>query len=183
MAGSPNPLPPAFFARKTVAVARDLVGCVLARRVGRRVVRSPIAETEAYVGPHDLACHAAKGRTRRTEAMYAEPGRLYVYFVYGVHWMLNVVTEAEGYPAAVLIRGVEGTMGPGRLTAALGITGTLNAKMCAPASGLWIEPRPAVVPPREIVRGPRIGVAYAGPVWSAKPYRFTRAAAKRSPRK
>ena len=182
-----KPLSSDFFARRTVTVARELLGCVLARRVNGKVVRARITETEAYVGPHDLASHASRGRTARTEIMFGAPGTFYVYFVYGAHWMLNVVTEREGYPAAVLIRGIDGAPGPGRLTKTLGITGELNAKPSATKTGLWIEPREAAVSPRAIRTSPRIGIGYAGPLWAAKPYRFTLAAEgaakRRDPRK
>lgn len=131
-----------------------------------------ITETEAYVGPHDLASHAARGRTERTEVMFGPPGTLYVYFVYGIHWMLNVVTGPAGYPAAVLIRSVAEITGPGRLTKALGIDGRFNRLAAGEPAGLWFEERAGARPPR-IARSARIGVAYAGPIWSKKEYRFT----------
>jgi DNA-3-methyladenine glycosylase len=165
-------LPPEFFNRPAQQVARDLLGKRLVRRLGESVVAAPVVETEAYVGPHDLACHAARGRTRRTEVMFAPPGTLYVYFIYGMHWMLNVVTGEEGYAAAVLIRGIEGAIGPGRLTSALNITGELNGLPAAPLHGLWFEDAGIGVPPSRVMRTPRIGIDYAGPVWSAKKLRF-----------
>ena len=128
-----------------------------------------ITETEAYLGPHDLACHAARGRTARTEIMYGPPGSLYVYFVYGMHWMLNVVTGPEGYPAAVLIRGAGDIAGPARLTRVLEITGALNGKQAAPESGLWFETGEGAQP---VTATPRIGVDYAGLRWSARKLRF-----------
>src|SRR4029079_3799991 len=126
-----------------------------------------ITETEAYVGPQDLASHASKGRTKRNEAMFGPPGTFYVYFLYGLHWMLNVVTGPVDYPAAVLIRGVEGIVGPARLTKALGINGDLNGKMAGRETGVWFGegPRPMR---KQIIRSARIGVDYAGPVWSLK---------------
>src|SRR3989344_3265504 len=96
-----------FFNRKTLAVARDLIGCFLVRRFKGKTFRLKITETEAYIGPHDLASHASKGRTARTEIMFGKAGTLYIYFIYGMYYMLNIVTEKAGYPAAVLIRGVE----------------------------------------------------------------------------
>jgi DNA-3-methyladenine glycosylase len=128
-----------------------------------------ITETEAYVGPHDLACHASRGRTERTQAMFGPPGTFYLYLVYGLHWMLNVVTGPIGYPAAVLIRSLEGMTGPGRLTNSLGITGELNGQKADERSGMWFTGRQKAA---RFIRTPRIGVEYAGPIWSAKKYRF-----------
>ncbi len=104
--------------------------------------------------------------------MFAPGGVWYVYLCYGMHEMLNLVTGPADWPAAVLIRGVENINGPGRLTRAFGIGRSLNARPAAPASGLWLEDDGLVVPRRAIRSGPRVGVAYAGPVWAAKPWRF-----------
>lgn len=159
--------------RDTVALARGLIGRVLAVRVADGVARRRIVETEAYDGPGDLACHASKGRTARTGVMFGPSGRWYVYLCYGVHEMLNLVTGPEGWPAAVLIRGVEGAVGPGRLTKALGIDRRFSSVGATRTTGLWIEDDGWVLPAgQEIVAGPRVGVAYAGPVWSMKPWRF-----------
>ena len=162
-------LEPAFFDRPADAVARDLCGRTLVRLWDGERIALTIAETEAYLGPHDLACHAARGRTPRTEIMYGPPGTLYVYFVYGMHWMLNVVTGPWGYPAAVLIRGAGDIGGPGRLTHALAITGALNGKQAVRKSGLWFEAGEGAQP---VTATPRIGVDYAGPRWSARKLRF-----------
>jgi DNA-3-methyladenine glycosylase len=162
-------------ARTTVALARWLLGKTLVRADSTApggAHRARITETEAYHGPRDLACHASKGRTPRTEVMFAPGGVWYVYLCYGMHEMLNLVTGPADWPAAVLIRGVENISGPGRLTRAFGIGRALNARPAAPASGLWLEDDGLVVPRRAILSGPRIGVAYAGPVWAAKPWRF-----------
>ena len=132
-----DPLGVRFFNRDAEDVARDLIGCYLIRRRGDTLLRNTITETEAYVGPHDLACHASRGQTGRTKTMFGSPGTLYVYLVYGLHWMLNVVTGPIGYPAAVLIRSVETAIGPGRLSKALGITGTLNGLATNKQTGLW----------------------------------------------
>ncbi len=162
--------------RDTVAIARGLIGRLLVVRAGGAdgpVVRRRIVETEAYDGPEDLACHASKGRTARTSVMFGPAGAWYVYLCYGVHEMLNLVTGPVDWPAAVLIRGVEDAVGPGRLTKALGIDRRLNAALAAPVSGLWVEDDGWVLPPgATITAGPRVGVAYAGPEWSAKPWRF-----------
>ena len=169
-----------FFNRKTLVVARDLVGKFLVRRyysTSRKryvVAREMITETEAYVGPYDLASHASKGRTQRTETMFREAGTIYTYFVYGMYWMLNIVTEEKNYPAAILIRGTENFKGPGVLTRELKITGKLNGQKLGKKSGIWIEDRPTSLKLRgmKILKTPRIGVSYAGPIWSEKKLRF-----------
>lgn len=140
-----RPLPPAFYGRPTLAVAVDLLGRVLLVNENGLLCGGRIVEVEAYIGENDPACHAHRGRTDRNRVMYGPPGRAYVYFTYGNHWMLNFVTEREGFPAAVLIRALEPgpgvptirrrrqvrrdcdlTNGPGKLTAALRITGEDN---------------------------------------------------------
>ena len=185
-------LPRSFYVRSVHEVARDLLGMILVRMPaaapgcpGRLAGR--IVEAEAYDGPDDLACHASKGRTERTDVMFGEAGHAYVYLVYGVHCCLNVVTGPVGYPAAVLIRALEPlegrsrmapagarpdriAAGPGRLTRAFRIDLSLNrVDLCAPGP-LFIE---AGDPPgaREVVRGARIGVEYAGP-WARKRWRL-----------
>jgi len=161
-------------ARNTVALARWLLGKHLVRRwPDGRIEARLITEVEAYDGERDLASHARAGRTRRTEVMYAAGGRWYVYLCYGVHEMLNLVTGPADWPSAILIRGVEAISGPGRLTRALAINRELNGATAGKKSGLWIEDRGVRVPRRALRVTPRIGVAYAGPVWSRKPWRFT----------
>lgn len=162
-------LPVSFFNRPAEKVARELVGMFLVRKMGREERAFRITETEAYVGPHDLACHASKGRTKRTEVMFGSPAHFYVYLCYGMHWLLNVVVREKGYPAAVLIRGVEGVHGPGRVTKALGITGDLHGKPAIRSSGLWFEDRGEK---RGVVeRSARVGVSYAKE-WASKELRF-----------
>jgi len=155
-----------------VAVARWLLGKALVRTRGRHRTEHVITEVEAYDGELDLACHASKGRTKRTEVMYQAGGIWYVYLCYGVHEMLNLVTGPAGYPSAILIRGVEDINGPGRLTKRLGIGRALNGARAAPTSGLHLEDRGVEIPRRHLRSGPRIGVDYAGPVWAKKPWRF-----------
>lgn len=162
-----------FFDRDTLAVARELIGMRLVRVTERGVEARVITETEAYDGPDDLASHASKGKTPRSSVMFGEPGTIYVYLVYGMHHMLNIVTGESGYPAAVLIRGVEGVSGPGRIAKALGVTRDMNAKALGDEAGLWIESGGENVPDSEVMKTPRIGVAYAGE-WAGKPYRFVR---------
>jgi DNA-3-methyladenine glycosylase len=159
--------------KNTVALARWLLGKVLAVSGpdgGVRRVR--IREVEAYHGENDLACHASKGRTARTEVMYAAGGVWYVYLCYGMHEMLNLVTGPIDQPSAILIRGVEGIAGPGRVTRALSIDRRFNTQPAEPGTGLWLEDDGFIVSSRAIQATPRIGVAYAGPVWAAKPWRF-----------
>jgi len=160
-------------AKGTVAHAKGLLGKFLLRRwPDGRVEARMITEVEAYDGERDLACHARVGRTRRTEVMYAQGGRWYVYLCYGVHEMLNLVVGPEGWPAAVLIRGVEGLEGPGKLTKGLGIGRELNAAGVEESCGLWIEDRGVRVARSAVVVTPRVGVDFAGPVWAEKKWRF-----------
>ncbi|HEX2853785.1 MAG TPA: DNA-3-methyladenine glycosylase [Opitutaceae bacterium] len=163
-----------FQVKKTVALARWLLGKHLVRRWsdGREDARM-IVETEAYCGESDLACHARAGRTKRTEVMYGEGGVWYVYLCYGIHEMLNLVTGPRDWPEAILIRGVEGAVGPGRVTKTLEIDRRLNAKTADPATGLWLEDRDVRVPRSRVKITPRIGIDYAGPIWSTKHWRFT----------
>src|SRR5471032_2944925 len=129
-----------WHAKKTVAHARELLGRHLVRRwPDGRLEARVITEVEAYDGERDLACHAARGRTPRTEILYGAAGHWYVYLCYGVHEMLNLVVGPPDWPAAVLIRGVEGSTGPGRLTKTLRIDRRLNGAAVAKASGLWVE--------------------------------------------
>ena len=132
-----------------------------------------ITEVEAYNGEKDLASHARVGRTGRTEVMYGPGGVWYVYLCYGVHEMLNLVVGPPDWPAAVLIRGLEGCSGPGRLTRLLDIDRRLNGAAVSRASGLWIEDHGIHVPRSMIRSGPRVGVDYAGPIWANKPWRFS----------
>jgi DNA-3-methyladenine glycosylase len=172
-----NKLPRAFYDRPALRVARDLLGKVLvADGDVRRAAR--VVEVEAYVGEHDLACHAAKGRTKRTDVMFGPPGRAYVYLIYGMHHCFNVVTCREGRAAAVLIRGVEPlhgiddgvrTDGPGRLCEAMGITLQHNREDLL-GERLFLADAPPVTRTR-VASGPRIGVAYARE-WAHKPYRL-----------
>lgn len=165
--------PEEFQQKNTVTLARWLLGKVLVRRLALGTPsRHVITEVEAYHGESDLACHASKGRTKRTEVMYKAGGCWYVYLCYGVHEMLNLVTGPEGQPAAVLIRALDNISGPGRLTKRLNIDRSLNGAIAAPVAGLHLEDHGIVVPRARIKRGPRIGVAYAGPLWAAKPWRF-----------
>ena len=170
--GAERPLARDFFARPADSVARDLIGKVLIRELDGTHIRLGVTETEAYLGPHDLACHAAKGRTRRTEVMFGPPGHLYMYLIYGMHWMLNIVVEEEGYPAAVLIRGLEGIDGPGRVARALSLDRTHNGAPASPGSALWFADQGFAPKRGAVAATPRIGIDYAGPVWSKRKLRY-----------
>ena len=128
-----------FFHRPCLDVAKDLVGKVLVRKGPKGLMRLRISETESYCGEADTACHAHKGRTKRTEVMYMDAGTIYVYLCYGMHWMLNIVTGDQDDPQAVLIRACVDAPGPGRLTKTLGITGELNRQHICGQDQLWIE--------------------------------------------
>ncbi len=166
-------LPRGFFERPTVAVAKDLLGKYLCRRVRGKIIRAEICEVEAYDGFEDKASHAHRGVTPRNEVMFGPAGHWYVYFTYGMHWMLNIVTGKSGYPAAVLIRGMEGVHGPARVTKFLKIDKRINGKSASRKTGLWIEDNRKFKDLKlKVTSSPRVGVAYAGPVWSNKHYRF-----------
>ncbi len=171
-----NPvLPRAYFCRPTLDVARSLIGKYLVRDNGEGLIAGRIVEVEAYVGPEDKACHASKGRTARTDVLFGPPGHAYVYLCYGIHEMLNVVTEEDGFPAAILLRAVEchGILidGPGRVTRAFGIDRRLNRWDLTTGRTLWFEDRGESVPRGALKTYPRIGVDYAGE-WAEKPWRF-----------
>lgn len=165
-------LPTSFFNRPTLTVARQLLGKYLLRRIGNRLIAAKITEVEAYDGPGDRASHAARGKTARNRVMFGEAGRWYVYFVYGMHWMLNVVTGPKGYPAAVLIRGTDAVSGPARITKKFLINSYFNGRRAARKTTLWFENRGVRISPHRIIRLPRVGVSYAGPTWAHKRYRF-----------
>ncbi len=154
--------------RPAPEAAEALVGKLLVRRFpDGREIRARITETEAYFRETDTACHARFGRTKRAEVLYHPAGTIYVYLCYGIHWMLNLVTGPENDPQAVLIRGVEGVSGPGRVTKYLGIDGGLNDTRLGPALDLEDD---GVCP--EITRTPRIGIGYASEEDQARLWRF-----------
>ena len=169
--------PQEFAAPGTLAHARSLLGRLLVRTTPEGREERLITEVEAYDGERDLASHARRGRTARTEVMYRAGGVWYVYLCYGVHEMLNLVVGPEDYPAAILIRGVSKIVGPGRLTKQLRIDRTLNGRPADPASGLHVEDLGLRVTRRHIAASPRVGIDYAGPVWAKKPWRFQLTAA------
>lgn len=168
-------LPRSHFNRSTLVVARSLLGKYLVRQNGKGIVAGKIIEVEAYVGPQDKACHASKGRTPRTDVLFGPAGVAYVYLIYGMYHLLNVVTEREEFPAAVLIRAIEidGILidGPGRLSRALGIDRSLNRIDLTAGEQLWFEDRAVRLNKTDVSAFPRIGVDYAG-IWAKKPWRF-----------
>ena len=160
-------LPKNFFNRDTLKVAQEFLGCVLVRKIGKKVIRAVITETEAYKGEKDLASHASKGRTPRTELMFGEAGRAYIYLIYGMYYCLNIVTEKKDYPAAVLIRAVKienidykKTNGPGKVCRELKIGKELNGWDMAAGKKLWIESGKKAKP-AQIQKDKRVGVDYA----------------------
>jgi DNA-3-methyladenine glycosylase len=154
-----------FFHRECLEVARDLVGKVLVHN-GQRL---RISETEAYCGESDTACHAHKGRTKRTEVLYAEAGTIYIYLCYGMHWLLNIVTGDTEDPQAVLIRACVDVDGPAKLTKKLGITGDLNRDSVLTSEALWIEDDGFRC---QIVTDKRVGIGYASQEDQDKLWRF-----------
>lgn len=182
-----TPLPRDFYNRDTLEVARDMLGCWLVREYNGEQMAARIVETEAYCGAEDTACHAYRRRSPRTEAMFGPAGHAYVYLVYGMHWLLNVVTEPEGSPCAVLIRAVEPTAneaamrairqatgkqlsnGPGKLTRALTIDKALYGHDMTQGDKLWIS---AATHDDSIVSGPRVGIDYAQPEHRDAPWRL-----------
>ncbi|HTP10761.1 MAG TPA: DNA-3-methyladenine glycosylase [Anaerolineae bacterium] len=180
-----------FYTRPTRQLAQALLGCRLVRRWNGQRLSGLIVEAEAYIGETDLACHAHVGRTARNAVMYGQPGLAYVYFTYGMHWMLNVVSEEEHFPAAVLIRALEPQeglelmlqhrpvtrpielcRGPAKLTQALRIDQALNGvDLCNRRGDLWIETG-VPVPTRSVMRGPRVGLFTTPEPWKSKPWRY-----------
>ncbi len=180
-------LPRNFYNRPTLQVAQDLIGARLVRILDGVTLVGFITETEAYIGEKDLGCHAHIGKTNRNEIMYGAPGHAYVYFTYGNHWMLNTVSEREGFPAAVLIRAIQpiegveimskrrngrNTFGPGKLTQAMGIAKSENGvDLTKAAGGLWIEAG-IPIPNSRVTKSPRVGLYSVPEPWKSKPWRF-----------
>lgn len=148
-----------YFKGDATELAPDLVGKLLCIRHGEDIIRARITETECYFGEDDTACHASRGKTKRTVTLYRAGGITYVYLCYGMHALLNIVTGAADHPQAVLIRGVEGAEGPGRVTKLLGITCADNAKPLAVSEGIWVEDDGC--PPPQLECLPRVGIDYA----------------------
>ena len=178
-----------FYERDTLKVARALLGKKLVRQTGRIKLSGMIVETEAYCGSEDSACHAHRGKTPRNSVMFGYPGHAYVYFTYGMHYMLNMVTQEEGNPCAVLIRalvpltgivemesrrkrkGAQLTNGPAKLCQALSIDKSLNGWDLTRGSKLWVEDYMRI-PVKSIINTPRIGIDYAKKEHRDAPWRF-----------
>lgn len=168
-------LPYNFYAADAKEVAQSLLGKILVHQVDDLLLKGHIVETEAYLGEHDLACHAAKGKTERTKIMFGKAGYAYVYLIYGMHNMLNIVTGSEGEGQAVLIRAIEPlenitakTDGPGKLTRALRITRAHNA-ISLLGDKLWLEQAPTI---DNVITTPRIGINNCDQEWKDAPLRF-----------
>lgn len=181
-----------FFTRPAPQVAPALIGKRLVRLYNGKRLAGIITETEAYQGQNDLACHARVGRTKRTEPMFGQAGRAYIYFTYGMHWLLNIVTDEVDIPSAVLIRAIfplEGISqmeenrpmlartanwlnGPAKLAQGLGIDGTLNEHdLCQTGSTIFLED--GITPPEKLVRtSPRIGLGKTPEPWLSIPWRW-----------
>lgn len=163
-------LPNSFFQREVTEVAPDLLGKILVRYFeDGRIEKFRITETEAYRGGDDKACHANKGITARTKVMFDEGGLVYVYLIYGMYWLLNFVTGKPGDSSAVLIRGIEGISGPGRVGRALQLDKSFYGENLETSERIWVEDS-GVKP--QYTTSPRIGIDYAGEPWISKPWRF-----------
>ena len=158
-----------YFEAPATVLAPDLLGKFLCRRTENGIIRARIVETECYFGEEDSACHAHKGKTERTKTMYEPGGITYVYLCYGIHSLLNIVTGTEDHPEAVLIRGVDGAIGPGRTTKFMQITTADNAKPLTEEMGIWIEDD-GTKP--EYIALPRIGIDYATKEDRERPWRY-----------
>lgn len=159
-----------FYIRDVLEVAPQIIGKIMVIRLPDGTYgQYKVTEAEAYRGIEDRACHAFKGKTPRTEVMFNEGGRLYIYLIYGMYWMLNIVTGEENNPQAVLVRGVETLSGPGKLTKALGIDKSFYGEDLITSERIWFEDAGL----KPIVKtSPRIGIDYAGEYWASRPWRF-----------
>ncbi|MBW6537217.1 MAG: DNA-3-methyladenine glycosylase [Mariniphaga sp.] len=163
-------LPAGFFQRSVLEVAPELLGKILVRKFDDgHLQRFIITEVEAYSGDGDLACHASKGKTPRTEVMFREGGLVYVYLVYGIHWLLNIVTGKEGDASAVLIRGLQDIDGPGRVGKALRLDKSFYGENLFTSNRIWIENAEKQV---KFTASSRVGIHYAGEPWVSKPWRY-----------
>lgn len=165
-----NRLPAHFFTRDVLEVAPGLLGKILVRKFDDgHTERFIISEVEAYRGEEDLACHASKGRTPRTEVMYFDGGHIYVYLIYGMYYMLNFVTAGPDNPQAVLIRGINQVFGPGKVTKKLQIDKSFNKQHLLTDERIWVEDNNLEI---TYTTHPRVGIDYAGEYWKNVPWRY-----------
>lgn len=170
MAKTNNRLASDFFKREVTIVAPELLGKILVRKFENGSIEIfVITETEAYRGKDDKACHANKGKTTRTEVMFHEGGLVYVYLIYGMYWLLNIITGEENDASAVLIRGVKNISGPGRVGKALQLDKSFYGEDLASSERIWIEDAPCI---KTYQSTPRVGIDYAGEPWVSIPWRF-----------
>jgi DNA-3-methyladenine glycosylase len=158
-----------FFSLDVLEVAPQLPGMKIVRIINGERKEYIITEIEAYRGTEDLACHASKGRTKRTEIMYQEGGHIYMYLIYGMHWMLNIVSGPKDIPQAVLIRGLQGISGPGRVSRELAMDGSFYGENILTSQRIRIEEG---INSPVLFSSPRIGVDYSGEYWSSRPWRY-----------
>jgi len=169
-----------FFTRPTLTVAKDLLGKYLVREISTKILSGKIVESEAYIGPKDKASHAFGGKiTLRNQAEYLIGGHVYIYLVYGMYWQLNIATSQKGRPECVLIRAIEIenqkhqlANGPGKLCQYLHLDKSFYGEDLTKSKRLWIKNRTVIIKSSQIIKTSRVGIDYAGPVWSKKPWRF-----------
>lgn len=163
-------LGPGFYQRDALVIAPEILGKNLIRVLpdGSRLCL-PVTEVEVYRGMEDRANHASRGMTNRNRVMFGPGGVIYMYLVYGMHWMFNIVTGEPGYPEALLIRGVGDITGPGRVTRQLAIGSDFYGEDLVSSERIWLTDGP---PATSIIKGPRVGVDYAGEPWVSIPWRF-----------
>ena len=160
-----------FYSRSALAIAPEILGKRLVRILpdGSRL-ELPVTEVEVYLGTDDRACHASKGLTPRNRIMFGPGGTIYMYLVYGMHWMFNMVTGTEGHPEALLIRGIGDIVGPGRVTKLLEMGRDFYGEDLGSSDRIWLEEGPQVI---SYTTGPRVGISYAGEPWVSIPWRFS----------
>lgn len=167
-----------FYTRPTLKVAKELLGKHIVRQKGKKKLEGMIAETEAYIGPQDRACHAYGGKvTQRNKAEYLVGGHIYIYLVYGLHWQLNISTYESGKPECVLIRSLDRNLGkladgPGKLCRYLKLDKSFYGEDLAESKKIWLEDRGVKIKPSRIIATGRIGIDYAGPYWAKRKWRF-----------
>ena len=159
-----------FYQRDPLEIAPCILGKTLVRVLDTgQILRIPITEVEVYRGEEDKACHACRGRTTRNAVMYGPGGHIYMYFIYGVHWMLNIVTGESGNPSALLVRGIGDIRGPGRVTRHLGLDGSFYGEDLCSSTRIWLENAAGI---DSFSTGPRVGIHYAGEPWVSMPWRY-----------